>query len=109
MIKEMILSARIHEYRNPLIVERIPKPMITSGEQVLVRVGACGLCHSDLHLTNGEWKDVITLTLPYTPGHEVAGSVEEMGDSVPQGVLNKGDSCIWWMGMWHLYSLQRWG
>ena len=87
----MILSARIHEYRNPLIVERIPKPMITSGEQVLVRVAACGLCHSDLHLTNGEWKDVITLTLPYTPGHEVAGSVEEMGDSVPQGVLNKGD------------------
>jgi alcohol dehydrogenase, propanol-preferring len=89
--EDTMLSARIHEYQNPLIVERIPKPIITSEEQVLVRVGASGLCHSDLHLINGEWKDVIPVTLPITPGHEVAGWVEEIGDSVPQGVLNKGD------------------
>jgi alcohol dehydrogenase, propanol-preferring len=88
---ETILSARIHEYQKPLTVDSIPKPMLTSGEQVLVKVGAAGLCHSDLHLINGEWKDVIPVPLPITPGHEVAGWVEEIGDSVPQGVLNKGD------------------
>ena len=89
--EDTILSARIHEYQKPLTVDRIPKPMLTSGEQVLVKVAAAGLCHSDLHLINGEWKDVIPLALPITPGHEVAGWVEEIGDSVPQGVLNKGD------------------
>ena len=86
-----ILSARIHEYQKPLLVDRIPKPMITSGHQVLVRVAASGLCHSDLPLINGEWRDMLPVSLPITPGHEVAGWVEEVGDSVPQGILDKGD------------------
>jgi propanol-preferring alcohol dehydrogenase len=88
---EMILSARIHEYRKSLILDRIPKPRVTRGEQVLLKVGAAGLCHSDLHLINGEWKDLIPIQLPITPGHEVAGWIEEIGDSVPQRVLNEGD------------------
>jgi alcohol dehydrogenase, propanol-preferring len=79
--EHMILSARIHEYQKPLLVDRIPKPMITSGHQILVRVAASGLCHSDLHLINGEWRDVLPVSLPITPGHEVAGWVEEVGDS----------------------------
>jgi hypothetical protein len=81
-----ILSARIHEYQKPLLVDRTPKPMITSGHQVLVRVAAAGLCHSDLHLINGEWRDVLPVSLPITPGHEVAGWIEEVGNSVPQGI-----------------------
>ena len=88
---DTILSARIQEYQNPLAIERIPKPTITSGDQVLVKVAASGLCHSDLHLVNGEWKNVLPIPLPITPGHEVAGWVEEIGDSVPQGFLDKGD------------------
>jgi NADPH:quinone reductase-like Zn-dependent oxidoreductase len=86
-----ILSARIHEYQKPLLIDRIPKPMITSGHQVLVRVAGSGLCHSNLHLINGEWRDVLPVLLPITPGHEVAGWVEEVGDSVPQEILEKGD------------------
>ena len=88
---EMILSARIHEYQKSLMLDRIPKPRVTRGEQVLLKVGAAGLCHSDLHLINGEWKDVVPVQLPITPGHEVAGWIENIGDSVPQGVLNEGD------------------
>ncbi len=84
-------AARIHKYQNPLTIEKIAKPSITSGQQVLVKVAASGLCHSDLHLINGEWKDMLTIPLPITPGHEVAGWVEEVGDSVPQGILDKGD------------------
>ena len=54
-----ILSARIHEYQKPLSIDYIAKPRISTGEQVLVKVAAAGLCHSDLHLINGQWKDII--------------------------------------------------
>lgn len=86
-----MFSARIHEYQKPLVVESIPKPSSINGEAVLVRVGAAGLCHSDLHLMGGEWKDSIPLQLPKTPGHEVAGWVEAIGETVPPGLFNKDD------------------
>lgn len=86
-----MLSARIHEYQRPLVIEGVPKPSNVHGEAVLVRVGAAGLCHSDLHLINGEWKDAIPLALPKIPGHENAGWVEEIGDTVPEGLFNKGE------------------
>jgi propanol-preferring alcohol dehydrogenase len=57
----------------------------------LVKVGATGLCHSDLHLINGDWKKSIPLQLPKILGHEIAGWIEETGDSVPEGLLQKGD------------------
>jgi propanol-preferring alcohol dehydrogenase len=90
-MNKAIVSARIHEYQKPLSLDDISIPKITHGEQVLVKVGAAGLCHSDLHLINGEWKEVIPIDLPKTPGHEVAGWVEETGDSVPLDLLKKGD------------------
>src|SRR5215208_222985 len=89
---EMMLSARIHEYQKPLMIDNIPRPKVAYGEEVLIKVGAAGLCHSDLHLINGEWKEVLPLKLPMTPGHEVAGWIEDMGESVPDSALmNKGD------------------
>jgi len=48
-------AARIHEYGSPLEVDDIRKPSISSPEEVVVKVGAAGLCHSDLHLINGDW------------------------------------------------------
>jgi propanol-preferring alcohol dehydrogenase len=86
-----MLSARIHEYQKPLVVESVPKPTNITGEAVLVKVGAAGLCHSDLHLMNGEWKDAIPLALPHIPGHENAGWIEEIGDKVPKGLFSKGE------------------
>ncbi|MEO9294297.1 MAG: NAD(P)-dependent alcohol dehydrogenase [Nitrososphaera sp.] len=85
-----MISARMHEYQKPLVVENIPVPK-ARGEGVLVKVGGAGLCHSDLHLISGEWKDAIPLALPMTPGHEVAGWVEEVGEHVPPGLFNPGD------------------
>ncbi len=85
-----MLSARIHEYQKPLAVEPIEKPR-ARGAGVIVRVGAAGLCHSDLHLIAGEWKDSIPLRLPLVPGHEIAGYVEELGESVPAGLFEVGD------------------
>lgn len=86
----IMISARMHAYQKPLVVEKIPMPK-PRGEAVLVKVGGAGLCHSDLHLISGEWKDAIPLALPMTPGHEVAGWVEEVGDLVPKGIFTSGD------------------
>ena len=86
-----ILSARIHEYQKPLSIDSTPKPTISTGEQVLVKVAATGLCHSDLHLINGDWKEIIPIKLPIAPGHEVAGWVEELGNFVPKGIFDIGD------------------
>ena len=88
---QTMLSARIHQYDQPLVVESVPKPRVAHGDQVLVKVAAAGLCHSDLHLISGEWKDAIPIDLPKIPGHEVAGFVEELGDSVPEGLFAKRD------------------
>lgn len=87
---EVMISARVHGYQKPLVVENVPRSH-ARGEEVLVKVGGAGLCHSDLHLISGEWKDAIPLALPMTPGHEVAGWIEELGASVPAGLFNPGD------------------
>jgi propanol-preferring alcohol dehydrogenase len=91
MGNDTMLSARIHEYQKPLVVENVSRPHKISGEAVLIKVGASGLCHSDLHLINGEWKDAIPIDLPKTPGHENAGIIEEIGDRVPDGLFKKGE------------------
>lgn len=88
---ENMLSARIHNYQKPLVLDNIEKPKIEHGDQVLLRVGATGLCHSDLHLIDGVWKEAIPLNLPIIPGHEIAGWVEEIGNTVPNGFIQKGD------------------
>jgi len=90
-MEKTIVAARIHQYRQPLVIEEKSAPRAVKGESVLVKVGAAGLCHSDLHLINGEWQDAIPLSLPKTPGHEIAGWVEEIGDNVPEGLFEKGD------------------
>ncbi len=81
-------AARLHRYNESLQLDEIdfPKP---TGESVVVKVGAAGVCHSDIHFMHGEWKDALPVKLPLTVGHETAGYVEEVGDSV-RG-LAKGD------------------
>lgn len=86
-----ISAARIHKYGCPLELDDIRKPTISSPEEVIVRVGAAGLCHSDLHLINGDWQKSLPVNLPKTPGHEVAGWVEQTGRLVPNNSIKEGD------------------
>ena len=60
-------------------VEEFPRPG-PQADEVLVRVEACGVCHSDLHMANGDWPDVAArMKLPAILGHEVVGRVVELG------------------------------
>jgi propanol-preferring alcohol dehydrogenase len=61
---------------NPLRLTHLPAPEPGAG-QVLLRVQACGVCHTDLHTVEG---DIHPLTLPITPGHQVAARVEAIGE-----------------------------
>ena len=84
----------MYEYQKSLRIEDVTrKPTIINGE-VLVKVGATGLCHSDLHLINGDWKDSVPLQLPIVLGHEIAGYIEALGDMVPAGLFAKGDMVV---------------
>lgn len=57
-----------------------PRP---GDSQVLIRIKACGVCHSNLHMIEGEFKVFgIPAKLPIIPGHEIAGVVEEVGRDV---------------------------
>jgi propanol-preferring alcohol dehydrogenase len=58
----------------------LPRPEAGPG-QVLVRVLACGVCRTDLHVVDG---DLPTCTIPVVPGHEVVGRVERVGDGVEE-------------------------
>ena len=80
-------AAVCEAFGKPLVVKDVPEPSIGPGE-VLIRMIGCGVCHSDLHLVDGEWKDWGT-PLPIIPGHEVTGVVERAGDLVSS--LKPGD------------------
>lgn len=82
-------AAVIHEYKQPLSIEEaeIPKP---GPDEVLIKVEACGVCHSDLHIAEGDWVQLLRIIKrPLIPGHEVVGRVVEKGEAVSE--LKVGD------------------
>lgn len=72
-----MLAAVLPEVGRPLQLERIPVPRPRQGE-ILVRVAACGVCHTDLHVMKGE----VSFPVPAVMGHEISGIVAELGDGV---------------------------
>jgi propanol-preferring alcohol dehydrogenase len=62
----------------PLVPKEMADPPVRPGE-VLVRVEACGVCRTDLHVVDGELPDLAT---PIIPGHEIVGTVIAVGDGV---------------------------
>ncbi|UZJ77070.1 alcohol dehydrogenase AdhP [Fictibacillus sp. KU28468] len=72
-------AAVINEFKNKLEIKDVPKPKLEFGE-VLVRIEACGVCHTDLHAAHGDWP--VKPKLPLIPGHEGVGIVEEIAEGV---------------------------
>jgi len=84
----------MHGYNQPLVLEDIRIPEITP-DQVLVRVGGCGMCRSDVQLIDGWFPEALIRSFPITPGHEIAGLVEAIGDHVPETAqLAVGDQVV---------------
>ncbi len=70
-------AAVLNQAGGDLRVEEVPVPTPPSGE-VLVKVGACGVCHTDLHVIKGE----VAFPMPCVLGHEISGSVAALGPGV---------------------------
>ncbi|HEV2383347.1 MAG TPA: alcohol dehydrogenase catalytic domain-containing protein [Terriglobia bacterium] len=75
-------AAVLHEFKHPLVIEEIERPEPGPGD-VLIQVEACGVCHSDVHVADGDWRQFAGIVKkPLVPGHEIAGCVVEKGAAV---------------------------
>jgi propanol-preferring alcohol dehydrogenase len=84
-----VKAAVLREFKTPLAIEEVPRPSAGPGE-VLIEVEACGVCHSDVHVADGDWKQLAGIVKkPLILGHEIAGRVLERGDGVAD--LKVGD------------------
>jgi len=87
MSRKMMRAAVAHKFGAPLTVKEVPVPDPGPG-QVLVRVVASGVCHTDLHAADGDWP--VKPKLPFIPGHEGVGYVAALGAGVTS--LREGDA-----------------
>lgn len=83
---QMMKAAVVHEFGKPLVIEEVPVPEVPPG-QVLVKVVASGVCHTDLHAADGDWP--VKPSLPFIPGHEGVGYVAAVGAGVTH--VKEGD------------------
>jgi NAD+-dependent secondary alcohol dehydrogenase Adh1 len=85
-------AARLHAYHEQLKMDEVDEPKATGPHDVIVRIGAAGLCRTDLHIQEGQWAEKSQVVLPYTPGHENAGWIHEVGSDVSN--VEVGDTVI---------------
>jgi len=95
-------AAVLHEAHSPLQIETIAAAPIAASD-VLVRVRAAGLCHTDLEVIDGS----LRYPMPIVLGHEAAGVIEDVGPAVRQ--LKKGDRVVlsWNPHCGHCYYCDR--
>ena len=75
-------AAILHDFKKPLSIEEVERPR-PAADEVLIQVEACGACHSDLHVADGDWKQLAGIVKkPLILGHEIAGHVVEKGAAV---------------------------
>jgi alcohol dehydrogenase, propanol-preferring len=91
-------AAVVHVLGEPLSIEEVPVPIPGPGE-VLVKVLACCVCHTDVHAADGDWP--VKPSPPFIPGHEAAGVIAALGPNVtglkegdPVGVAWLHDACM---------------
>ena len=82
-------AAVLQEFKRPLMIQEVDPPKL-SDEEVLIQIEACGVCHSDLHVADGDWPQFARIVKkPLILGHEICGRVVERGASVRE--LRVGD------------------
>jgi alcohol dehydrogenase, propanol-preferring len=88
-------AAVAREFGAPLTIEELPTPVPGEGE-LLVRVEASGLCHTDIHACHGDWP--VKPKLPLIPGHEGVGIVEAIGPGLRNGIAEGDRVALPWLG-----------
>ena len=88
-------AAVVHEFGKPLKIEEVPVPT-PNDDQILVKIEASGVCHTDLHAADGDWP--VKPNPPFIPGHEGAGVVVQASRNVKH--VKEGDR----VGLPWLYS-----
>ena len=82
-------AAVLHAFKTPLALEEVPRPE-PAGDEVLIEVEVCGVCHSDLHVADGDWPQLASIVKkPLILGHEIVGRVVARGSAVQN--LQVGD------------------
>jgi propanol-preferring alcohol dehydrogenase len=79
-------AAVVRAFGRPLVIEEVPVPRPGAGD-VLVKIEACGVCHTDLHAAHGDWP--VKPSPPFIPGHEGVGHVVAVGAGVDH--VKEGD------------------
>jgi len=75
-------AAVLHEFKTPLSLEEVAVPEV-GADEVLIEVEVCGVCHSDLHVADGDWTQLAGIVKkPLILGHEIVGRVTERGAEV---------------------------
>lgn len=88
-------AAVVRAFGQPLVIEEVTVPRPGAGE-ILVKIEACGVCHTDLHAAEGDWP--VKPNPPFIPGHEGVGHVVAVGSGVNH--VKEGDR----VGIPWLYS-----
>jgi propanol-preferring alcohol dehydrogenase len=81
----------LNELRTPLTLTELPDPLPGPNE-IRVKVGACGVCRTDLHVVDG---DLPGPKLPIIPGHEIVGRVDALGAGVRELELGQRVGVPW--------------
>ncbi|GIH81485.1 zinc-dependent alcohol dehydrogenase [Planobispora longispora] len=85
-------AAVVTAFGKPLEIREIPVPE-PEAHQVLVRIEASGLCHTDIHAAHGDWP--VKPALPLTPGHEGVGVIEKVGSAVTGRAVGERVAIPW--------------
>ena len=83
---KMMRAAVVRKFTEPLSIGEVPVPEVGPG-QILVKIEACGVCHTDLHAADGDWP--VKPKPPFIPGHEGVGTVSAVGVGVT--AVKEGD------------------
>ncbi|HTN24424.1 MAG TPA: alcohol dehydrogenase catalytic domain-containing protein, partial [Solirubrobacteraceae bacterium] len=85
-------AAVVREFNAPMTLEQVPRRRLETG-QVLVKVEATGLCHTDIHAAHGDWP--VKPAPPFVPGHEGVGIVVEKGSAVTEVAVGDRVAMPW--------------
>jgi propanol-preferring alcohol dehydrogenase len=84
-------AAVLRDFKTPLTIQDVALPKPTESE-VLIKVEVCGVCHSDLHVADGDWSQLAGMVKkPLILGHEVVGTIVEVGSAVEGIGMKIGD------------------